>query len=423
MDPELKKELESLRAALAKNVDAVARIDQLEQKIVAGETTFAAVRKELDQVKQVVDERDKAIRELKEQGRTRALEVDPLRRRGDALTMLGMIVRQEMARFARAELPAQFRGETELVRKYQEDVLSRATMTPMTGTGAYVVPTITETSIQDAVEEVSDLLGQVDMMTGLPAGGTFNFTYLATRPVMQPKRAGTDTAMTQSDPVFAQLQVSPQETYVFFPVDNKMFLMSAVALGGYFEGLCRAAMVDKLAYWLLRADGTAAYNSITGLLAETTADYVYALPNGKTAFGEVTAQDLSKAKAKLLKRGRGPRGRWLMDLEILDTLGDLDRTGKLPVVKEREDGSFSIKGNPVVIEEYMPGLDESAAATGFAAVGDLATYLVAMVGGMRIASDASVKFDKNQTAFRGDVIVDIKRKPIKTLVLLKTAAA
>ena len=46
-----------------------------------------------------------------------------------------------------------------------------------------------------------------------------------------------------------------------------------------------------------------------------------------------------------------------------------------------------------------------------------------MVGGLQIASDASVKFDKNQTAFRGTTIVDIKRKPVQTMVLLKTAAA
>ena len=309
------------------------------------------------------------------------------------------------------------------MRKYVEECLARATLTPLSTTGSYLVPTVTEAAIRDAVEEVSELLSLVDWIPGLPAGGTFNFTFLATRPVMQPKRASSDTEMTASDPVFSQLQLSPNETYLFFPVDNKLFLMSAVALGGYFEGLCRDAMIDKLAYWVLRADGTASYNSITGTLAETTADYIYTLPSGKTTFASLAASDLTGAKAKVFKRGRGPRGRWIMDLEVLGVVEDLDRTGKNPVVRESEDGTYRIKGNPVVIDEYMPGLDESAADTGFALYGDPATIILGMVGGMRIASDASVKFDKNQTAFRGDVIVDIKRKPVKTLVLVKTAAA
>ena len=271
MDEQLKKEFEGIRGELKKNVDAIARVDALEAQIVtlaAGAGEVKLVRGELEKIRQVVDEREKAIRELKEQGRVQQLRADPIQRKEEALIMLGMIVRQELARANGFEIPAAFKDETQLVRSYREQVLARATITPMSTTGSYMVPTVTDRSIMDAIEEVSSLLSLVDLNTGLPAGGTFNFTFLATRPVMQPKRAGTDTAMSASDPVFAQLQLSPNETYVFFPIDNKMFAMSAIALGGYFEGLCRDAMIDKLAYWALRADGTATYNSITGLLKD-----------------------------------------------------------------------------------------------------------------------------------------------------------
>jgi len=423
MDPELKKMMDELRATLNKNVDAVARIDGLEAKLAAGETTVKLVRQELDTVKATVDQREATIRELRESARTQRTQADPIQRREEALGMLGMIVRQEMARINAMELPTAFRGETDLVRKYRDEVLARATVTPMATTGSYLVPTVTDTMIQDALEEVSEMLGLVDFIPGLPAGGTFNFTFLSSRPVMQKARASSDTAMTQSDPTFAQLQVSPQETYVFFPVDNKLFLMSPVALGGYFEGLCRDAMADKLAYWLLRADGSASYNSITGMLAEATADYIYSLPAGKTGFADLADSDLTKIKAKALKRGRGQRARWIMDLEIQGLIENMNREGKVPVIREQPDGSMRVKQNEVTIEEYMPGLDETAAATGFIGYGDPATFLVAMVGGMQIASDASVRFDKNQTCFRGTTIVDIKRKPVKTFILAKTAAA
>jgi HK97 family phage major capsid protein len=424
MNEELKKELEALKAALGKNVDALARIDQLEsalKTVQADAALVKVVRGELDKISAVVAERDAAIKRLQEEGRVQAIRRDPIVDRRHAQEVLGMIVRSELARQNRMELPAAFRHETELVRKYSDEILARATVTPMSTTGSYLVPTVTDRSILDAVEEVSELLSLIDFVPGLPAGGTFNFTFLATRPTMQVKRASTDTAMTASDPVFAQLQLSPNETYVFFPIDNKLMLMSAVALGGYFEGLCRDAMIDKLAYWTLRADGGASYNSITGALAEATAGYVYSLPAGKTAFSDMTATDLQKIKAKSLKRGRGPKGRWILDLEVLGLIEDMDRTGKNPVLREREDGTYVVKQNPVVIEEHMPGLDESAAATGFALYGDPATIMLGMVGGLQIASDASVKFDKNQTAFRATTIMDIKRKPVATLIVAKTA--
>jgi HK97 family phage major capsid protein len=422
MDPELKKILDELRAQLGKNVDAIARLDAIEALAKQGQTDVAALRGEIELVRKTVTEREQIVRDLVQQGRVQAQQRDPSIVRGDSLALLGAIVRSELARANRMELPAAFRGEVELVRGFQEQCLARATVTPMSATGSYLVPTITEAAIRDALEEVSELLGLVDLMPGLPATGTFNMTFLATRPTMQPKRAGTDTAMSASDPVFAQLALSPQETYVFFPIDNKLFLMSAVALGGYFEGLCRQAMADRLAYWLLRADGSATYNSITGMLAEATADYVYSLPSGKTGFADLTDQDLNKAKAKVLKRGRGLKGRWIMDLEVQGVIENIDRTGKVPTITYAQDGTPRIKQNEVTIEEYMPGLDESAPATGFALYGDPATYVVAMVGGMQIASDSSVRFDKNQTAFRATTIVDIKRKPVKTLVVLKTAA-
>jgi HK97 family phage major capsid protein len=426
MEPELTKEFELIRGDLKKNVDAIARVDGLEAKI-AGMTATAEdvklVRAELDKVRVFVEERDKAIKELKEQGRVIQMRQDPIVRREAALEMLGMIVRQELARFNGLELPAALKHETALVRAYRDETLARATLTPMSGTGSYMVPTVTDRAIMDAIEEVSPVLGLVDLQTGLPPGGTFNFTFLASRPAMQPKRASSDTAMTASDPVFAQLQLSPNEIYVFFPIDNKMFAMSAIALGGYFEGLCRDAMIDKLAYWTLRADGTATYNSITGALNETTAAYILAMGAGKTAFSDLTAANLTDIKAKCLKRGRGKAARWLMDLEIQGIIEDIERTGKVPLIREKEDGTMLLKQNPIEIEEYMPGKDESAAATGFLLYGDLATILVGMVGGLQIASDASVKFDKNQTAFRATAIADIKRKPVATMILGKTAAA
>lgn len=426
MDPEVKKALEELKANLGKHVDVIARVDTLTAALETmrkDQVDVVAIRKEIDLLKTTVEERDKAIRELKLEGRNEMLRNDPVQDKNKSREMMGMIARSLFFRSRNVEMPSTFKGEVELVRKYNEDCVARATLTPMSTTGSYLVPTVTDLSIQSAIEEVSELLGAVDLLTGLPAAGTFNFTFLASRPTIKPARASSDTAMTASDPTFSQMELAPKEVYVTFPVDNKFFDMTPIALGGYFENLTREAMVDQLAFWLLRADGTATYNSITGLLNETTAEYVYTLPAGKKAFADVTATDFRKAKSQCLKRGRGPRGKWIMDLDILGLAEDLDRTGKVPLVTEMPDGTSKIKGMPVVIEEYMPGDDESNNNTGFALVGDPATAVIGMVGGMRIASDSSVKFDKNQTQFRGTMIMDIDRKPVKSMVLMKTANA
>lgn len=423
MDPELKAALDELRAKIGKNVDALARVDQIAQLAQTTGADLKVLRGEVEQVRKFVEERDKQIRALQEQARTEAMRRDPIRDRTEALTMLGMIVRSELCRAQGMPLPVGFSHETDLVRGYREQCLSRATLTPGSTTGSYLVPTLVDSGIQSGVEEVSEFLGLCDWMPGLPAAGTFNFTFLATRPTMQAKRASVDTAMTASDPVFSQMAVTPYETYIFFGVDNKLFLQSAVALGGYFDALCRDSMVDKLAYWALRADGTSTYNSITGLLNETTAAYLYQLGAGKTGFADLTDANLTAIKAKCLKRGRGPRGRWLCDLEVQGVIENLDRTGKVPVITYAQDGTARCKQNPIVNDEYMPGLDESAASTGFLLYGDLATLLIAMVGGIEIKSDQSVRFDKNQTAFRATTVMDIKRKPVATLILGKTAAA
>ena len=91
------------------------------------------------------------------------------------------------------------------------------------------------------------------------------------------------------------------------------------------------------------------------------------------------------------------------------------------VITYAQDGTARALQNPIVIDEGMPDAADSGAAKGFLGFGDLATYLVGMVGGIQIASSTDYLFGKNQTAFRGVVNMDIQRKPAATLIHLKTA--
>ena len=422
MDPEIKKALEALRAELGKNADVVARIDGIEVAAKNGTSTVTALRAEMDTLKAAVVTRENEIKELQQKARVIAVAQDPITQRHEAMSMFGRICRAELCRARNEPVPAVFAEEAQVVRAYREEVAKRATLTPMAATGSYLVPTVTMTALIDTLEEVSAMLGLVDFIPGLPVGGTINIPTLLTRPAMQPKRAGTDTAMTQSDPTFGQLSLSPNESYIFFPIDNKFMQMSPFDLGNICMNALRDGMADKLAYWLLRADGTATYNSITGLLNETTGDYIYDLPAGKMAFSDLSALDLNKIMAKCLKRGRA-RGVWLMSLDIQGQIEEIDRAGKVPLITYAQDGTPRLKQREIIIEEYMPDLSESAKSTAFLGFGDPKTIIMGQCGAMEFASDTSYLFGKNQTAFRATALFDIKRKPVATFAIAKTAGA
>ena len=417
MDPELKRILDELRGELGKNVQALARVDQLETAAKAKDADLKLIRTELDTIKAAHVEQKKAFDEMQRQSRVQGIQRDGLTDSRAAVAMFGMLCRSAMANHLRQEVPSIFAPEKELIRAY----LERATLQAGAVTGSYTVPTVTESELLDALEQISELLSLVDMRTGLPAASTIYMPTLTGRPTLQPARASVDTAMTQSDPAFGQLALSPNEGYIYFPVDNRLMQMSALSLGTLLTSLLRDSLIQGMTDWLINADGTATYNSITGILKEATAAYIYSLPAGKTAFSDLTKADMQKIKAKCLKRGRA-KGVWLASLEVQGIMEDMDRLGKVPVITYDQAGNARALQNPIEIDEGMPDLADSAANTAILGFGDPATWLVGLVGGIQVAVSTEYLFGKNQTAFRGVLNLDIKRKPVATFITAKTAA-
>lgn len=418
MDPELKRELDALKAELGKNVEALARVDKIETAALQRDADTKKLREELDAVKAAHVEREKTIQDLQRTGRQQAIVRDRITIKREATEMLGMLARQLMANHLRMEIPVAFAPETAIVREH----IQRATLAAGAVTGSYTVPTITEAQLIDALEEVSSLLSLVDFVPGLPAASSILIPTLTTRPTLQAARATVDTAMTQSDPAFGQMSLSPNEAYIYFPVDNRLIQMSALSLGALLTSLLRDSIIEGITNWLLNADATSTYNSIRGILNENTAGYIYTLPSGKVAFSDLAKSDLTGAKAKCLKRGRA-RGVWLGSLEVLGLIEDMDRQGKTPVVTYAQDGTPRVLQNPVVIDEGMPDIADSGKSKALLAFGDPATYMVGLIGGIQIAVSTEYLFGKNQTAFRGLINMDIKRKPVATFMLMKTPAA
>lgn len=417
---ELQAALEAIRAAVnAKNVEALERLDKIEAKMTDADASAKDLRGQIDLVRQADDERTKTIEKLQREARlARAADGGP-QSREQAMAVFGAQCRQLLCRHIGSEIPSAFKGEAELIRSHQE--LMRTTLNADAAGGSYLVPQVTEAQVIEGIEEVSELLSLVDFIPGLPAAGKIIMPVLTGRPTLQVKRATIDTDMTASDPTFGQLELEPDEAYIFFPVDNRLMQMSAVALGTLLTSLLRDSAIQGMVNWLLNGDGTSSYNEVVGIL-NSAADYTVTMPSGKILFNAVTAADARKAKQATLKRGRGPRGRWLMAEDVLGVFEDLDRTGKTKVVDFRDDGTATLMRNPVIFDEGMPDLSTATQNDViFAAFGDLATYVVGLVGGIQTAVSTEYLFGRNQTAMRAVLNLAIKRKPVKTLTALATS--
>lgn len=418
MNPEIEKALKELREAVGqKDVAALARIESIETLARSGEATTKELRSAVDTLKGQVTEAQQTIEAIRREGRRQMVSRDGITDRRQGFAVLGALCRQALAGHLRVEVPSAFREvEQTLIREYNES-LSRATLEAGSGSGAFLVPTVTETEMIDSLEEVSDVLSKIDMNTGLP--GNVNIPVLTGRPLLRHSRATVDTNMTQSDPSMSELQIRPEELYIFVPVDNRLLGMSAIALGAMMTTLLRDGAVEGLARYVVAGGGPAGFDSIMGAAAA----YRYSLPAGKMAFEDFTYMDAVKARASVLKRGRA-RGVWLAADDVLNSWGDITRgTGKIPLVTAGPDGSRQVLFNPAVSDEDMPDLSESAADTVLAAFGDLATMYAGLQGGMAVQVSTENLFQRNQTAFRLVMNADIKRKPVRTLVTLRTAAA
>lgn len=413
----LLESIKELREKAGKAIELSARLDGIAAAATQHDADVKALRESLAKVEEAMTKRESTITDLQREMRVATIGADPIRERAQAISMFGMMMRQSMVAVV-GPAPERFKGEIELVQKYIEQ---RATLSETTAMGGYMIPTMLMNEIVDTLEQVSDILPRTDFLTGMPTKGAM--PTLISRPSLQPKRATTDTAMAQTDFGFGQMDYDTEECYIYFSVDNNLIELSPFALGTLLLPLTRDAFIDGLANWLINADGSASYNSITGILAEATADYISTLPAGKTAFSDLTIADLRKLKNGNLKRGRGPTAAWLMSEDSLGQVEDMDRTGKKEVLTDDAQGNPLLWRRAVITEEGMPDEADSAANKAFVGFGDLRTFMVVLAGsGIAVETSKDYLFRTNQTAFRAKAHLDIVRKPVKTWRVLKTAA-
>lgn len=417
---EIVRMLKEMKEQAGRNTDAIAKIVDIEKRVGTGETERVAAKKELDALREQIDQSRRDFEDMKKRARVETLERGGFRDVRHAMTTVGACIRAMWARGV-SDLPASIgkiiEREKPMVDEFQQQ---RATMLESGAvTGSYAVPTLFDVGIIDTLEEIQELSAQADFKADLP--GNVDVPTLIGRPTFNHKRASKASEITKSAPSFGQVQVRPEEGTILFDADNQLLAMSPLALGDIFFRLMRESMMGALTVDLLLGDGTDNYNGITGLMKVTDAEDVYVLPAGKKAFADLSYQDLYNIQAKPLVRCAA-RGKWYGARNLFGVVAGIDCTGKAPLVRY-ESGKRLVLEAEYVNSEDMPLVGQSAANTAFLAFGDLQSYLVGLTGATNLALSKDSRFSYNQTQFRLVCYYDIVRKFKKGMVVVKTAAA
>lgn len=128
-------------------------------------------------------------------------------------------------------------------------------------------------------------------------------------------------------------------------------------------------------------DGTATYNSITGILNNGNAGEI-TLASGNTSFADITPDNLILARNEIPASLR-KNGIYVFhpDLEAI-FLTKKDNNGAY-IFDYQTDGDVpTLKGRPVFYTESLPGLDSDAVSTSFGVYGDFRYWIMAVGEGM-----------------------------------------
>lgn len=123
-------------------------------------------------------------------------------------------------------------------------------------------------------------------------------------------------------------------------------------------------------------DGTATYNSITGIL-NVAGTGTYTMPSTKTAFSDLAADDLIDAPVQVDVAAR-KNGVFAFHPDIESVLRKLKDGAGQYVYQYSDDGRPTVAGKPVYYTEVLPALSASAANTEFGVFGDFSKVQMGM---------------------------------------------
>lgn len=282
------------------------------------------------------------------------------------------------------------------------------------------LPTSFSGDLRELVAEFGVLRGQ--MFPYPLSGGTSRPPRFGTRPAFA--SIAMSGAFAEKKPTFefASLESHKLGGYVLVP--RELEEQSIVNMGQFLARYGAIEFARAEDTWGLLADGTATYESVTGV-CKIAAD------NGKvTTLGatKTSPSDATLANLRTMRRGVNStarkRGKYYFNHTWETRLRDFNTEADPNIFMYRPDGTATLDGHEIVWVEVMQEYTEDAAPGTYLCVfGDLQWWWFGERGSPRVDQSEHVAFLNDQLAVRFMEEIDFDYQSLDAATVLKSAAA
>lgn len=389
---EQRKNTEAQMRALLDNAEK-------EERSLSGEETekFEKMSSDMDSLRKQADSLVQA------EERTRAA--------GDALEKAGVKGNEERGaeRDVETQLRSFLKGESRSFEGFGTEAETRALSTGTLGAGGATVPTTFYGQLMEHAIEVATMLAGGATTWTTTSGENIDVPVTVTHP--QGAQVSEGGVIPQSDPVFGKRTLGSYKYGDLIEVPKELLDDTGVDLQGYLARAAGWAIGNALGEKLITGTGT---SEPAGIVGSSTM--------GKTAATLTpTFDDVIDLFYSVIGPYRNrPSASWVMEDTTASYLrklkdGNQNYIWQASVIAGTPD---TIEGKPVRTDPYMPAMGASTKPLLF---GDLASYVVRLVNGVRFESSEHFAFNKDVITFRalvrGDGLLMDQSGAVKHLLL------
>jgi len=330
---------------------------------------------------------------------------------GDALEKAGVKGNEERGaeRDVETQLRSFLKGESRSFEGFGTEAETRALSTGTLGAGGATVPTTFYGQLMEHAIEVATMLAGGATTWTTTSGENIDVPVTVTHP--QGAQVSEGGVIPQSDPVFGKRTLGSYKYGDLIEVPKELLEDTGVDLQGYLARAAGWAIGNALGEKLIIGTGT---SEPAGVVGSSTL--------GKTA-GSLTPtfDDVIDLFYSVIGPYRNrPSASWVMEDTTAGYLrklkdGNSNYIWQASVIAGTPD---TIEGKPVRTDPYMPVMGANAKPLLF---GDLASYVVRLVNGVRFESSEHFSFNKDVITFRalvrGDGLLMDQSGAVKHLLL------
>lgn len=290
--------------------------------------------------------------------------------------------------------------------KDDRDIVRKANITTTATLGGTTVPDI----FVPALIDLKELRGA--------ARKVLNVMTVGSDVVQMPRRtggitvswAGEGNAPSESNPTTNLVQVTANKMTALTYVSNELLNDSAIAFGDFVAREHAYGMADKEDEAVFNGDGTSTYGGHTGFRSKLLTDASPAnnagviVGTGSASYSALTLTDFEAVVGRAPSYIDSESPVWVMHKEFYWNVAARLALASGGVTSTEVQNGVKVPlflGYPVVYSQVMPRIAAASQICALFGAFNLAAKATQVGGGLQIASDTSVGFASDTTAFRG----------------------